>query len=129
MLFAAATHVILVRFSEDEDIMRELVHFEEDVVFRKEVSLACVRRAVWGMMYANDAGIVSKSAEGLAKMKAVTVIVTGFAAGHTASEKETMLLRTPDQTSLAHPLVIEAAGQRYRPVSYTHLTLPTIYSV
>ena len=53
-----------------------------------------MRRAVWGMMYANDAGIVSKSAEGLAKMKAVTVIVTGFAAGHTASEKETMLLRT-----------------------------------
>ena len=74
------------------------------------------------MMYANDAGIVSKSAEGLAKMKAVTVIVTGFAAGHTASEKETMLLRTPDQTSLAHPLVIEAAGQRYRQTTrFLHL--------
>ena len=56
VLFAAATHVILVRFSEDEDIMRELVHFEEDVVFRKEVSLACVRRAVWGILLADDTG-------------------------------------------------------------------------
>ena len=33
-------------------------------------------RAVWGMLYADDAGIVSKSAEGLAKM--ITVIVTVF---------------------------------------------------
>ena len=66
------------------------------------------------MLYADDAGIVSKSAEGLAKMK--TVIVTIFeAAGLTVSEKktETMLLRTPDQPPRTSPLVIEAAGQRY----------------
>ena len=77
--------------------------------------MACVRRAVWGMLYANDAGIVSKPAEGLAKT--MIVIVTVFeAAGLTVSEKktETMLLRTPDQTTLAPPLVIEAAGQRYK---------------
>ena len=64
----------------------------------KEVPLARVQRAVWGMLYADDAGIVSKSAEGLAKR--MTVIVTVFeAAGVTAvSEKrtETMLLRTRD---------------------------------
>ena len=66
------------------------------------------------MLYADDAGIVSRSAGGLAKM--MTVIVTVFeVAGLTVSEKktETMLLRTPRQTSLAPPLVIEAAGQRY----------------
>ena len=55
--FAAAIHVVLhvVRFS-DEDIVRDLVHLEEDAVLivGKEVSLlrsvpvACVRRAVWG---------------------------------------------------------------------------------
>ena len=47
----------------------------------------------------------------------MTAIVTVFeAAGLTVSENktETMLLRTPDQTSPAPPLVIEAAGQRYR---------------
>ena len=40
------------------------------------------------MLYADDAGIVSKSAEGLAKV--MTVIVTVFeAAGLTVSEKKT----------------------------------------
>ena len=78
----------MVRFSEDPDILRDLVHLDED-------PLACVRRSAWGMLYANGAGIVSKSAEGLAKM--MTVNVTVFeAAGLTVSEKktETMLLRT-----------------------------------
>ena len=117
VFFAAAIHAVLVRFSEDPDIVRDLVHLEEDLgEDGVEVdSLACVRRVVWGMLYADDAGIVSKSAEGLAKM--MTVIVTVFdAAGLTVSEKktETMLLRTPNQALRTSPLVIEAAGQRYR---------------
>ena len=47
----------------------------------------------------------------------VTVSVTVFgAAGLTVSENytETTLLPTPDQTTLAPPLVIEAGGQRYK---------------
>ena len=78
-----------------------LVHLEEDLEENaaglSSDPLACVRRTVWGMLYTDDAGIVSKSAEGLAKM--MTVIVTVFeAAGLTVSLKtETMLLRTPDQ--------------------------------
>ena len=47
----------------------------------------------------------------------MTVIVTVFeAVGLTVLEKktETMLLQTPDQTTLAPLLVIEAAGQRYK---------------
>ena len=57
---------------------------------------------------------VRKSVEGLAKM--MTIIVTVFeTAGLTVSEKpETMLLRTPGQAPCTSPLVIEAAGQRYR---------------
>ena len=117
VFFATAIHAVLVRFSVDPDIVRDLVHLEEDLgEDGVEVdSLACVRRVVWGMLYADDAGIVSKSAEGLAKM--MTVIVTVFdAAGLTVSEKktETMLLRTPNQALRTSPLVIEAAGQRYR---------------
>ena len=66
------------------------------------------------MLYADDASIMSKSAEGLAKM--MTVVVTVFeAAGLTVSEKktETMLLRTPNQAIRTSPLVVEAAGQMY----------------
>ena len=63
---AALIRVVLVPFSVEEDILltvvRDLVHFEEDVVSGKEMPLACVRRAVWDMLYADDAGIVSKSA-------------------------------------------------------------------
>ena len=67
------------------------------------------------MLYADDAGIVFKSMEGLAKV--MTVIVTVFEeAGLTVSEEktETTLLRTPDKAPRTPSLVIEAAGQRYR---------------
>ena len=76
--------------------------------------MASVRRAVQGMWYIIDAGIVSKSAEGLAR--GMTVIETVFEATDiTVSEKRTeiILLRTPDQTTLAPQLVIQIAGQRY----------------
>ena len=113
VLFAAALHVLLVRFSQDEAIVRDLVQLSDAGVVRteKQEPLACVRRAVWGMLYADDAGIVSKPAEGLAEM--ITVIVTVFeAAGLKVSGKktETMLIQTPDQTTLAPPIAIEAAG-------------------
>ena len=118
IFFAAVTHAVVLRFSEDPDIVRDLVHLEEDLEENtagvSSDPLACARRAVWDMQYADDAGIGSKSAEGLAKM--MTVIVTVFeASGLTVSEKktETMLLRTPDQAPCTSPLVIEAAGQRY----------------
>ena len=76
--------------------------------------MAWVRRAVWGRLYDDDTEVASTSAKGLAKT--MTVIVTVFeAAGLTASEikREIMLLRTPDQATLAAPLVIEAASQRH----------------
>ena len=79
IFFASVTHAVVVRFSEDPDNVRDLVHLEEDLeenaVGVSSDPLACVRRAVWGMLYADDAGTVSKSAEGLAKMMAVIVTV------------------------------------------------------
>ena len=78
-IFAAVTHAVVVRFSEDSDIVRDLVYLEdleENAAGVSSDPLACVRRAVRGMLYADDAGIVSKSVEGLAKM--MTVIVTVF---------------------------------------------------
>ena len=114
-IFAAAIHPALVRFSEDPDILRGLVHLEED---RGENGvevepLACVRRSIWGILFVDDAGIVSKSAEGLVKM--MTVIAAVFeAVSLTVSGKktETILLRTPNQALRTSPLVIETAGKR-----------------
>ena len=63
--YSLLTHAVVVRFSEDPDIVRDLVHLEEDLEENaaggSSDPLACVRRAVWGMLYADDAGIVSKT--------------------------------------------------------------------
>ena len=58
--FAAAIDAVLERFSEDPDLLRNLIHLEADLgEDGVEVEpLACVRRSVWGMLYADDAGIV-----------------------------------------------------------------------
>ena len=70
-----AIHYVRLSFSEDADILRGLVHLEEDFGEGglELEPLACVQRSVYGMLYADDAGIVSKSTEDLAKM---TLIVT-----------------------------------------------------
>ena len=62
MFFAAALHVVLVRFREDEGIVHNPVHLDDDGAGRVEEPPTCVRRAVWSMPYANE-GIVSKWAE------------------------------------------------------------------
>ena len=72
-----------------------------------------------GVLYADDAGIVSRSQEGLTRM--MTLIVEVFGAFDlTVSEKkaETLLVRAPEKQpkkggSPPLPLVIEAAGQKY----------------
>ena len=78
VFFAAARHAVLVHPSEDPEILWYLVHLEgdleEDGVGASADLLTCVRRYVWGMLYAGDVGIVSKSAEGLAKMMAVILM-------------------------------------------------------
>ena len=95
-----------------------LVHLEEDLaedgVEVNADPLTRVGTAVWDMLYADDAGFVSESAESFVNL--MTVIVTVFeAAGLTVLKTtETILVRTPDQAPLTSPLVIEAADQKCR---------------
>ena len=119
IFFAAATEVVLVRFSEDDTIVRDLVYLEEKAGVGAGTPLERARRAVWGMLYADDAGVVSRSQKGLARMMTTTVEVFGEF-GLTVSEKktETLLMRAPEKQpkkggSPPPPLVIEAAGQKY----------------
>ena len=116
IFFAAATEVILVRFSGDDTILKDLVYLEEEAGVGTETPLERARRAVWGMFYADDAGVVSRSQEGLARMMTTIVEVFGEF-GLTVSEKktETLLMRAPEKQpkkggSPPPPLVIEAAG-------------------
>ena len=68
---------------------------------------------LWGMLYADDAGIVSRSSEGLERM--MTLIVTACSSfGRTASEAKTeiMCLETKDEGKVS--FTINAAGQVYK---------------
>lgn len=64
-------------------------------------TVASVRMAMWGLSCTNDAGIVSKSAEGLAKMMTVHVAVSE-ATGLTIPEKETETM-LPHEHQTRHP--------------------------
>ena len=79
-LFAAALHVVLVCFYNDEAVVGDLVQLNDTglVGTEEEVSLVCVRKAGWGMSYADDAGTVSKRAKELPKI--TTVIAAVFEA-------------------------------------------------
>lgn len=87
-------------------------------------------RNVERILYADDAGIVSKSTERRAKtMKViVTVLEAGRQAGLTMLDQktDTMLLQTRDHASRAPPFFIEATENRAinRPISvYTSAAL------
>ena len=91
VFFAAAIEVVLVRFSEDDTILKDLVYLEEEAGVGARTPLERARRAVWGMLYADDAGVVSRSQQGLTRMM-TTIIVEVFGAfGLTLSEKKTRL--------------------------------------
>ena len=78
-IFAAVIIVVLQRFAEDILIVSDLVYLDdapkgEDGRPREEGTLEMVRRAVWGVLYTDDAGVVSTSPRGLARMMDVIVI-------------------------------------------------------
>ena len=108
-----------MRFSEDDTILNDLVYLEEGAGVGAGIPLEPARRAVWGVLHADNAGVVSRSQEELTKMMTTIVEVFGEF-GLTVSEKktETLLMRAPERRPKKGgpplpPLVIEAAGQKY----------------
>ena len=69
LFFAAVLTVVLQRFSEKPAILAKVMHLKEPPTsMGPEPAMDYVRRAVWGMLYADDACIVSRSPQGLTKM-------------------------------------------------------------
>ena len=122
IFFAAVLTVVLQRFSEEPAILAELVHLKEPPTsMGPEPAMDYVRRAVWGMLYADDACIVSRSPQGLAKMMEVIVeVCRAFALTVSAKKTETMCMPPPRTPRTM--VQIEAAGQTYKQVqSFTYL--------
>ena len=77
--FTAVIIVVLQKFAEDPLIVSDLVYLDdapkgEDGRPRKEGTLEIVRRAVWRMLYADDAEVVSTSPRGLTRIIGVIVV-------------------------------------------------------
>ena len=118
LFFAAVLNVVLQRFSEEPAILAELVHLKEpSTSMGPEPAMDYVRRAVWGMLYADDACIVSRSPQGLAKMMEVIVeVCRSF--GLTVSAKKTETMCVPPPRTPRTMVRIEPAAQstnRYNP--------------
>ena len=93
IVFAGVIIVVLQRFVEDRLIVSDLVYLDhapkgEGGRPREEGALEMVRRAVWGMLYADDAGVMSTSSRGLTRMMDV-IVVACQEFGLTVSEKKT----------------------------------------
>ena len=114
IFFAAVLNVVLQRFSGEPAILAKLVHLKEhSTSMGPEPAMGCVRRAVWGMLYADDACIVSRSPQGIAKMMEVIVeVCRAFASTVSAKKTETMCMPPPRTPRTM--VRIEAAGQIYK---------------
>ena len=71
IFFAAAIEVVLVRLSEDDTILKDMVSLEQEAGVGAGTPLERARRAIWGMLYADDASVVSRSQEGLTRMMTI----------------------------------------------------------
>ena len=94
VFFAAILLVARYRFSKDAGILVDLSHLQEQPSkVGPETPLECVRRAIWGIMYADDVCIVSRSPRRLGRMMAVFVEAFGtFGLAISESKTETICM-------------------------------------
>ena len=121
-IFAVVLTVSLKRFSEDTVILAELVHLKEPPTsMRPEPAMDYVRRAVWGMLCADDACIVWRSPQGLAKiMEIIAEVCRAFALTVSAKKTETICMPQPRKPRTM--VRVEATGKIYKKVkSFTNL--------
>ena len=96
-IFAAVLTVVVQRFSDDTVILAELVRLKEPPTSRRpEPAMDYVRRAVWGMLYADDACIVSRTPQGPPRMmEVVAEVCRAFALAVSAKKTESMCMPPP----------------------------------
>ena len=122
IFFAAVLNVVLQGFRGEPAILAELVHLKEpSTSMGPEPAMDYVRRAVWGMLYADEACIVSRLPQRLAKiMEVIVEVCRAFVLTVSAKKTETMCMPPPRTPRTI--VQIEAAGKIYKQVqSFTYL--------
>ena len=75
---------------------------------------------IWGMLYADDAGIVSRSRNSLAKMADIVAVCASFGLTVSEAKTETKCLMTKRMNRVT--CYTEAADQVYKPTAkFVHL--------
>ena len=121
VFLAAILLAALERFGKDAGILVNLIHLQEQPSkVGPETALKYMRRAMWGMLYADDACIVSRSPRGLGRMMAALVEVFGTF-GLTISEKKTEIMCMPIPRAPATKIVLKCHGETAPPDNLFHL--------
>ena len=118
IFFTAVINVASMRFKANKGIMDALVHLRKKRGAGKRgeatAGVSVLATSLWGMLYADDAGVVSRSPEQLRKMMGVIVVVCA-AFGLTVSETKTeiMCLRAKGMPESTATFSVKAVGQVY----------------
>ena len=116
ILITAVINVASTRFKADKGIMDALEHLRKKrgAGGREEATAgeSVLATPLWGMLYADDAGVVSQSPEQLRKMMGVIVVVCEVF-GPTVSEakSEIMCLRAKGMPESTATFSVDATGQ------------------
>ena len=111
-LLRSGLTVAFDRFSIDKAVLDDFVR----VVARGDLTKEAAKRVLWVMLYADGAGIASRSQASLEKMM-TTIVEVCAAFSLIVSEKKTVTMRMRSPTMKAEEAVaVEAAGQRYSQV-------------
>ena len=123
IFFAAVINVASTRFKADKGIMDALVHLRKKRGAggrgKATAGESALETPLWGMLYAGDAGVISRSPEQLGKMMGVIVVVCA-AIGLTVLEAKTeiMCLRAKGMPESTATFSVKAAGQVYNQTNH-----------
>ena len=111
LFFAAMLMVALDEFSKDEEVMADMVKVKRMVTEGKGKNAKLVEavKPIWGMLYADDAGIVSQSPGSLEKMMSIIVRAAGRF-GLLVSEPKTEIMCMLAKGMKACSFTVNAAG-------------------
>ena len=116
IFFAAVINLASTRFKADKGIMDALVHLKKKrgAGGRGEATVGelVLATPLWGMLYADDAGVVSRPPELSRKMMGVIMVVcAGFGLTVSEAKAEIMCLRAKGMPESTATFSVEAAGQ------------------
>ena len=115
--YSSSYYYAIERFSEDAVILPDLVHLQEQPSkVGPETALECARRAIWGMLYADDACIVSRSQRELERMMAVFVEVYG-ACGVTILREQNGDHAHADSACTSNADILQRHGATFSPLT------------